>query len=252
MIKSRGLSTYVIKECLSACTVVFLGGKERVIVPAARLGFHQPNFRGMTAADRKNAITAEIQRLQRLGLSVEFSQRANSAPPNAMWYPDQAELVRERVVTRVAQPAKPAAPKAAPPPASAAAPSANERPVAAAPSGSPPASVSGADQAVAPSATPRFETGRATLPADLVKRLVTQPRKPAPMRRRVPGSCPAPSCRRRQSRSEAQRCRCGLLRSRRDERLHVTASPRRSLCLAIPGTDLASCGRYERRTSPLA
>jgi len=34
-------------------------------------------------------------------LSRDFAERANTAPPSSMWYPDKDELVREKIVTRV-------------------------------------------------------------------------------------------------------------------------------------------------------
>ena len=132
LIRARGLSTFVAQDCMSACTIVFLGGRQREILPSARIGFHQPAFRGMTAASRAAAIATEQARLQRFGLSKEFAARANTATPTGMWYPDKDELVREKVVTRVALP-QPGGPPA---PARAAA-----------------------------------EAGRATIPADLMKRL---------------------------------------------------------------------------------
>ena len=76
------------------------------MLPGARLGFHQPAFRGMTAADRRAAIATEQLRLQGFGLSSAFAGRATSALPSGMWYPDQDELVRERVVTRVISPTR--------------------------------------------------------------------------------------------------------------------------------------------------
>lgn len=100
-IRRRNLSTFVARDCLSACTIVFLGGKDRFMLPTARLGFHQPSFRGMTAIDRKNAIVAEGARLQRFGLSKEFAEHANSALPSSMWFPTTDELLREHVVTRL-------------------------------------------------------------------------------------------------------------------------------------------------------
>jgi hypothetical protein len=110
LIKTRHLWTFVEKQCLSACTIVFLGGSDRIIMPKARIGFHQPMFRGMTAADRRLAIATEEQRLEGFGLSRAFAERANQAEPGSMWYPPADELLRERVVTRVLV-AKPAAPK---------------------------------------------------------------------------------------------------------------------------------------------
>jgi hypothetical protein len=109
IVKARGLATYVVEECLSACTVVFLGGKERFLLEGALLGFHQPSFRGMTAHDKTIAIAEEEARLRTFGLSKSFVERANSASPDDMWYPEQDELVREKVVTWIvpAQPSNP-------------------------------------------------------------------------------------------------------------------------------------------------
>jgi hypothetical protein len=180
LISSRNLATFVARDCLSACTIVFLGGRERFLLPTARLGFHQPAFRGMTASDRRSAIATERQRLQqRFGLSAAFAARANSAPPGGMWYPDKDELMRERVVTRLAWPRQ-----VVPSPidasisnaASSSADGDHGMPVARAPvpairipgTGEPTASVGAvADGAV-----------RAKIPAELLKRLAAQPRKP--------------------------------------------------------------------------
>ncbi|WP_154070811.1 RDD family protein [Bradyrhizobium lablabi] len=163
LIRAKGLATSVAQNCMSACTIVFLGGKERVVLPAARIGFHQPAFRGMTAASRRAAISTEIGRLQGFGLSRDFAERANTATPSGMWFPDKDELVREKVVTRVMQP-QPAAAKPAPnstPPS----PSANAASPAAAP-------VAGTPQAMpGVAARAAAEEGRATIPADVIKRL---------------------------------------------------------------------------------
>src|SRR5882762_8543844 len=79
LIKARRLSTLVVQDCLSACTIVFLGGTDRAVLSNARLGFHQPAFRGMTASDRLIAIANEERRLQGFGLSRAFAERANHA-----------------------------------------------------------------------------------------------------------------------------------------------------------------------------
>ncbi len=158
LIRAKGLITFVAQDCMSACTIVFLGGKERMIFPAARIGFHQPTFRGMTAASRLAAISTEQARLQRFGLSKEFAARANTATPSGMWFPDKDELVREKVVTRVVQP-----PPAVKPAPGSVTPSATSSP-----------STNAATSSAAPSATPlgaAAREGRATIPADVIKRL---------------------------------------------------------------------------------
>jgi hypothetical protein len=101
IIQKRHLSTYVANRCLSACTIIFLSGRERLISTQGRLGFHQPDFPGMTAEERREAIATEERRLQQLGLSAEFARRANLAPPNDMWLPTAPELLKEGVVTQV-------------------------------------------------------------------------------------------------------------------------------------------------------
>jgi hypothetical protein len=177
MITRRNLATFVAKDCLSACTIVFLGGKERFMLPTARLGFHQPAFRGMTASDRRAAIATEQLRLQRrFGLSAAFAARANSASPSGMWYPDKDELIRERVVTRLVSLPQPSL--ADRPVANAAAsltdgnatltPSAAVATAGRSAPGDPTASAGAADGTV-----------RAKIPAELLKRFSTAPRKPA-------------------------------------------------------------------------
>jgi hypothetical protein len=103
LIKQRNLSTYVSGQCLSACTIIFLSGRERYISADARLGFHQPDFAGATAEERRTMIADEEARLRRLGASEAFARRANQAKPDEIWFPTPAELVAEGVVTRVVQ-----------------------------------------------------------------------------------------------------------------------------------------------------
>ena len=99
LIKARGLSTVVLEQCLSACTIVFLGGKERWIAQNGRLGFHQPAFRGMAEAERRLMIVQEEQRLQKFGLSRAFAEKANNAVPASMWIPERMQsLLREHVI----------------------------------------------------------------------------------------------------------------------------------------------------------
>jgi len=185
LIKARRLATFVEKDCLSACTIVFLGGADRAVMQTARLGFHQPAFRGMTAADRSIAIANEERRLQAFGLSRDFAERANRPEPNSMWFPDNNELIRERVATRIVA-AKPAAPTAAPP-AGDTTPAAGGAVANAAPA----APAAAAQPLAAPAARPALNTSqtpRATIPPDVIKRLINTP-KPKPAN---PASASAP------------------------------------------------------------
>ena len=180
LISSRNLATFVARDCLSACTIVFLGGNERFMLPTARLGFHQPAFRGMTASDRHAAIATERQRLQqRFGLSAAFAARANSAPPGGMWYPDKDELMRERVVTRLVSPKQVLPSPTDTSIGNAALPSADSAAVAAVARPVPAIRIPGAGDPTASVGAAADATVRAKIPAELLKRLAAPPRKPA-------------------------------------------------------------------------
>jgi hypothetical protein len=180
LISSRNLATFVARDCLSACTIVFLGGKERFMLPTARLGFHQPAFRGMTASDRRAAIATEQQRLrQRFGLSAAFAARANSASPGDMWYPDKDELMRERVVTRLVSPKQVLPSPTDAPTANAASSSADSAAVATAARPVPAIRIPGTADPTASVGAAVDGAVRAKIPAELLKRLAAQPRKPA-------------------------------------------------------------------------
>jgi hypothetical protein len=101
LLSARKLSTYVVGNCLSACTTIFLSGRERLISPQGRLGFHQPDFPGLSNEERRNIIANEELRLRQFGVSATFAHKANLAPPEDMWFPTVAELVAEHVATRV-------------------------------------------------------------------------------------------------------------------------------------------------------
>ena len=91
------------EQCLSACTIMFLGGRERYISESGRLGFHQPDFPGLKGEDRRAIIAQEQTRLRRLGVSDAFARKALQAKPDDMWFPALTELLNAGVVTRVVQ-----------------------------------------------------------------------------------------------------------------------------------------------------
>jgi hypothetical protein len=101
LIRKHNLDTYVPYECMSACTIIFLSGHERLITAKSRIGFHQPDLAGVTPEEREDLIAEEESRLRSLGLSAAFARKANLAPPDKMWFPSSAELITEKAATRV-------------------------------------------------------------------------------------------------------------------------------------------------------
>lgn len=101
IVRQRHLDTYVEDQCVSACTYVFLAGKERAATPNARIGFHQPSFPGLDAV-AENAATQEMLDVYRTaGLPEAFVQRIGKTPPENVWYPSRDELIAAHVITRV-------------------------------------------------------------------------------------------------------------------------------------------------------
>lgn len=99
LIHSRQLNTYVSSYCQSACTIVFLGGRERYLGKDGKLGFHSPSFPGV--ADVSSTVSDERQYLKAVGLSDSFINQVFSTPKDKMWFPDNEQLLREGVITSV-------------------------------------------------------------------------------------------------------------------------------------------------------
>ncbi len=96
-IKQIGLATGVSKECSSACTYSFVAGRQRILLPGGKLGFHacqkvvwyfpceNQKYSGYLAAS---------------GIDETFIRRALSVDPRDIWYPRPEELLAAHVVTR--------------------------------------------------------------------------------------------------------------------------------------------------------
>lgn len=98
LIRELGLSTYVSSKCLSACTLAFAGGRERLLEKGAALGFHRGSFPG--------ASESEFDSLQygvfaAAGFDSTFIEKALSTPHKDLWKPPPDILLAARVITGV-------------------------------------------------------------------------------------------------------------------------------------------------------
>lgn len=100
LVRGRQLATHVEGECISACTLVLIAGVERSAIPDARIGFHQPRFPGLTAAGRRDAIDRMRQLYRQGGIADSFLEDVLDVPPEKIWYPPRARLVREGILNR--------------------------------------------------------------------------------------------------------------------------------------------------------
>lgn len=99
MIQNRKLATYTSSQCVSACSIAFLGGSERYIKKGARLGFHAYKIPGVSESDTD--YKAEKTLLVSSGVSPEFAERVFATKHDTMWYPEPSELLQHRVVNAV-------------------------------------------------------------------------------------------------------------------------------------------------------
>ncbi len=94
---ANSLSTSVEQECASACTDVFIAGRERALLPNAVLGFHA--CRALVWNTR--CENSAWDNFAKAGVAPEFIREVSTVPSEKMWFPTIKELVEAHVVTRV-------------------------------------------------------------------------------------------------------------------------------------------------------
>ena len=98
-IRERGLDTRVDDHCMSACTDLLVAGRARTAPHRARIGFHQPDFPGISEAQREAGIDKWRKRYLDAGVEWGFVWRAMTTPPASMWFPTPDELVAANILT---------------------------------------------------------------------------------------------------------------------------------------------------------
>lgn len=100
-IKERNLSTYTSADCVSACSLAFLAGRERYLGESGRLGFHSTSIGELSGEVAKELNDEVRQTLQTHGVPNSFIDRALSTSPKDMWYPSKDELLEAKVIDSV-------------------------------------------------------------------------------------------------------------------------------------------------------
>jgi hypothetical protein len=99
LVRKRGLTTYTSEQCLSAATLVFISGKERVVSSRAKIGFHQAWLPGMTEQQRRASDQALRQTMLLAGVSDDFITHVLETSHESMWYPTMQEMRHAGVIT---------------------------------------------------------------------------------------------------------------------------------------------------------
>ena len=101
LLHERQVITTTDKYCVSACVLAFLGGRERYLAPAARLGLHEEFSDIATKIQIEAAEQSDKQLMQSLGVPGEFVDKAFSTPRDSIWLPSVGELQAANVITGV-------------------------------------------------------------------------------------------------------------------------------------------------------
>lgn len=103
-IQKKGYNTYTSTQCISACTIMYLGGKERLISKKGKLGFHSASVGDLDGGDYA-FINDEIRGIyQESGISGTLISKALSTNANDILYPTHEELIASNAVDFVVDP----------------------------------------------------------------------------------------------------------------------------------------------------
>lgn len=94
-IRKKRLNTVINGECSSACTLIFLYGKNRIMPTGSTLGFHASSFAGQKSTLGTGYMAVE---LRKRGVPETFIEKAINVDPSDMWYPSMKELYKAGVI----------------------------------------------------------------------------------------------------------------------------------------------------------
>lgn len=101
LLAARGVTTVVREQCASACVIVLMAGRERLLAGDARVGVHRPHVAGeeLPGLLAPRALRRVREEWIAAGMPPAFVDRALQVPARAMWHPTPEELLAYRVVT---------------------------------------------------------------------------------------------------------------------------------------------------------
>jgi hypothetical protein len=99
--RQKRLSTYVAKECDSACAFVFLMGRKRYVSKEAKIGVHAVGNDDGSEDNGAIRDTIQFARLfATLGIPSSTIGKMVATPPRRITYLDQSDLASLKVITR--------------------------------------------------------------------------------------------------------------------------------------------------------
>ena len=99
VIARRGLTTVAVGNCASACTVLFMAGRERLLAPTSTLGFHRYLSPDPEQEEAEANMAIDRRYFRARGIPAWFVERAFATPNAEMWRPSLDEMRVANVVT---------------------------------------------------------------------------------------------------------------------------------------------------------
>ena len=96
LIHRKMLDTRVDTKCASACSMLFLTGRKRIVGLNAQLGFHAPS---VGSSDSNLMLSEWVEMGLFFGVSKTFIDKAYSVPNGSIWYPSLSELRSANAIT---------------------------------------------------------------------------------------------------------------------------------------------------------
>ena len=123
VVEDYHLDTIASGECLSACVIIFLAGKNRTLELGSRLGFHgsywaadslkkyydeekkeygwadEMAFSGWVYSESRRDVARTLKYLASKNVTLDFIIKALSLDPDQYWYPNRKELIAAKFIT---------------------------------------------------------------------------------------------------------------------------------------------------------
>ena len=99
LIAERGLTTVAVGNCASACTVLFMAGRDRLLAPTTTLGFHRYHSPDPEQREAEANMAIDRRYFRARGIPAWFIDRAFTTPNGGMWRPSRDEMKTANVVT---------------------------------------------------------------------------------------------------------------------------------------------------------
>tara|TARA_R110001583_G_C5647215_1_gene408372 strand:- start:801 stop:2540 length:1740 start_codon:yes stop_codon:yes gene_type:complete len=101
LVKKNKLITYSKTQCLSACPIVFLAGKEKLLGDSAKLGFHSASFGDVSGSEVEELNKSLLSLLEDAKVPNWFIKKVSKVSTEEVWNPSTDELIKAGIIDKI-------------------------------------------------------------------------------------------------------------------------------------------------------